>query len=147
MSDTRQRAEALAREVLLLSRNTLLVNLRFMDTALSQFQMVPGNLPLATDGRRLCFAPRHVLLRYREEREAVTRDYLHLVFHCVFRHMFSHSLVDRSLWDLACDIAAEAVIASLAITCAAARRQERQAAVLAAMGEEIHPLTAEGIYS
>ncbi len=147
MSDTRQRAEALAREVLLLSRNTLLVNLRFMDTALSQFQMVPGNLPLATDGRRLCFAPRHVLLRYREEREAVTRDYLHLVFHCVFRHMFIHSLVDRSLWDLACDIAAEAVIASLAIPCAAARRQERQAAVLAAMGEEIHPLTAEGIYS
>lgn len=147
MSDIRSRAEALAREVLLLSRNTLLVNLRFMDAALSQFQLVPSDLPLGTDGHRLCFAPRHVLLRYREEREAVTRDYLHLVFHCVFRHMFIHSLVDRVLWDLSCDIAVEAVIGSLAVPCAAARRQDRQAAVLEAMGEEIHPLTAEGIYS
>ena len=88
-----------------------------------------------------------MLLRYREEREAVNRDYLHMVFHCVFRHMYIHSLVDRPLWDLACDIAVEEVIASLAVPCAASRRQTRQAAVLEAMREEIRPMTAEGLYS
>lgn len=147
MPDTPSRLESLARDVLLLSRNTLLVNLRFLDAALSQFTLTPSPLPLATDGHQLCFAPRRVLLRYREEREAVTRDYLHLVLHCVFRHMYIHSLVDRPLWDLACDIAVESVIASLSLPCAAARRQDRQAAVLAAMEEEIRPLTAEGLYS
>ena len=147
MSETQQRAEALARDVLLLARNTLLVNLRFLDAALSRFTLTPSPLPLGTDGERLCFSPRHVLLRYREEREAVTRDYLHLVLHCVFRHMYIHSLVDRPLWDLACDIAVEGVIASLSVPCAVSRRQERQADVLAAMAEEIRPLTAEGIYS
>ena len=147
MSEAQQRAEALARDVLQLARNTLLVNLRFLDAALSQFTLVPSDLPLSTDGQRLCFSPRHVLLRYREEREAVNRDYLHMVFHCVFRHMYIHSLVDRPLWDLACDIAVEEVIASLAVPCAASRRQIRQAAVLEAMREEIHPMTAEGLYS
>ena len=35
------KSEKLALEVLLLSRNTLLVNLRFLDAALSQFEMKP----------------------------------------------------------------------------------------------------------
>ena len=35
------KAEKLAEEVLIYSRNTLLVNLRFLDMALSQFEMLP----------------------------------------------------------------------------------------------------------
>ena len=57
-------AETLAREILLLSRNTLLVNLRFLDAALSQFALTPASLPFATDGQNLYYDPRHVLLRY-----------------------------------------------------------------------------------
>lgn len=46
--------DALAREVLTLSRNTLLVNLRFLDAALSQFAWVsaPGKT-LLTDGKHI----------------------------------------------------------------------------------------------
>ena len=36
--------------------------------------------------------------------------YLHMVFHCVFRHIPDEAPLDRKLWDLACDIAAENVI-------------------------------------
>lgn len=93
-------AETLAREVLLLSRNTLLVNLRFLDAALSQFVLTPAPLPFATDGQNLYYDPRHVLLCYKEEKEASVRNYLHLVMHCVFRHMYVHTLVDKPLWDL-----------------------------------------------
>ena len=35
------RREALAKDILILSRNTLLVNLRFLDLALSCFALVP----------------------------------------------------------------------------------------------------------
>lgn len=39
MSETTEKLNNLARDVLLLSRNTLLVNLRFLDMALSQFEI------------------------------------------------------------------------------------------------------------
>ena len=139
-------AETLAREILLLSRNTLLVNLRFLDAALSQITLTPAALPFATDGQRLYYDPRHVLLRYKEEKEQSVRDYLHLVMHCVFRHMYIHTLVDKALWDLACDITVEEVVNGLGLSSAVARRQKRQAAELERLRGEVKQLTAEKLY-
>lgn len=139
-------AETLAREILLLSRNTLLVNLRFLDAALSQFALTPASLPFATDGQRLYYDPRHVLLRYKEEKEQSVRDYLHLVFHCVFRHMYIHTLVDQALWDLSCDIAVEEVINGLLLPSTAAKRQEQQQTELDRLYQTVNPLTAEKLY-
>ena len=139
-------AETLAREILLLSRNTLLVNLRFLDAALSQFALTPASLPFATDGQNLYYTPRHVLLRYKEEKEQSVRDYLHLVFHCVFQHMYVHTLVDRTLWDLSCDIAVEEVINGLLLPSTAAKRQEPQQTELARLRQTVKPLTAEKLY-
>ncbi len=139
-------AETLAREILLLSRNTLLVNLRFLDAALSQFALTPASQPFATDGQNLYYDPRHVLLCYKEEKEASVRNYLHLVFHCVFRHMYIHTLVDQALWDLSCDIAVEEVINSLLLPSTAARRQELQQTELNRLRQTVNPLTAEKLY-
>ena len=60
MDEKQQKLDALAREVLTLSRNTLLVNLRFLDAALSMFAFVPVvESMLMTNGRRwLCNARR-----------------------------------------------------------------------------------------
>ena len=43
-----RQADALAQNILRLTRNTLLVNLRFLDLALSQFQLTsyPGTCPV-----------------------------------------------------------------------------------------------------
>ena len=92
--------ESLARDVLRYARNTLLVNLRFLDAALSRLQPTStGELPLATDGVKLYYDPRHILRVYKDEREATVRDYLHVILHCVFRHMYIHTLVDKAAWD------------------------------------------------
>ena len=139
-------AETLAQEVLLLSRNTLLVNLRFLDAALSQFVLTPAPLPFATDGQNLYYDPRHVLLCYKEEKEASVRNYLHLVMHCVFRHMYVHTLVDQALWDLSCDIAVEEVINGLLLPSTAAKRQEQQQTELDRLYQTVKPLTAEKLY-
>ena len=61
MNEQDTRISELAGEVLRLSRNTLLVNLRFLDAALSRLE--PMELPeliYATDGRYLAYDPRHV---------------------------------------------------------------------------------------
>ncbi|WP_243413763.1 VWA-like domain-containing protein [Pseudoflavonifractor phocaeensis] len=140
------RQDGLAREVLLLSRNTLLVHLRFLDAALSQLTLAPADVPLATDGAHIYYNARHVLHIYRTERERPVRDYLHMVLHCVFRHQFVRNLTDEALWDLACDIAVESVITDLGIAAAASARQKAQSALLQHLRGVVKPLTAEKIY-
>ena len=83
-----------------------MVNLRFLDAALSQFTLVPSDLPLSTDGQRLCFSPRHVLLRYREEREAVNRDWQAIDEYCrahkenfYFEDVYSTVGFSRKIFD------------------------------------------------
>lgn len=56
MDEQIENRDKLAREILLLSRNTLLVNLRFLDMALSRLQYVPcDRSTLMTDGERLIY--------------------------------------------------------------------------------------------
>ncbi len=138
--------QELAHNVVVLSRNTLLVNLRFLDAALSQFSLKQKQFSFATDGRSLFYTPRHVLLRYKKEKESITRDYLHLVLHCIFRHMYIHTLVDQTLWNLACDIAVENVINDLGLSCVTAQRQFQQGDILGKLRGNIKQVTAEKVY-
>ena len=154
-----ERMNALALDILKLSRNTLLVNLRFLDRALSMFDYVScpdGSIPrtgvplgggLATDGKRIYYAPKWVLLRYRKEKEAIVRDYLHMVFHCVFHHAFVDTLLDIPRWDLACDIAVESAIEDLHLSCATAIRRNEQDAFVRKLQNEVKLFSAEKIYA
>lgn len=146
MTKQEQRLDQLAQDVLRLSRNTLLVNLRFLDAALSQFTYRPAPGLLATDGQRIYYDARALLLGYRQEKERPVRDYLHMVLHCVFRHNFVDTLVDHACWDLACDMAVEAIINELDLRAAAASRQSKQAALLGQVKGAVKDLTAEKIY-
>ncbi len=141
--------DKLARDVLVLSRNTLLVNLRFLDMALSRFTYVPSlyAYPVGTDGEVLAYNPKEVLLKYKQEKEEMTRCYLHMVFHCVFRHMFIHTLVNRDYWDLACDIAVEAVIDELGIRSTETKRSRQLQNALSEIRKKTKYLTAEKIYA
>ena len=44
MTEKEEKLNKLAKDVLILSRNTLLVNLRFLDAALSQFEFLGQSL-------------------------------------------------------------------------------------------------------
>ena len=141
-----RRADGLAREVLDLARRTLLVHLRFLDLALSRFTPVSYPGTLATDGQKLFYDVYYLLNAYRQEQNRPVRDYLHMVLHCVFHHLFTGPGIDRRCWDLACDIAVEAAIRDLDLPCAACRRDRAQEETLAALAEQVHPLTAEKLY-
>ena len=73
-----QEAEKLANEILNLSRNKLLVNLRFMDVALSYHKRAVYEGSLATDGKTLFFDPGFVLRSYKNSQEEMLRLYLHI---------------------------------------------------------------------
>ena len=139
--------DELARDVMNLSRNTLLVNLRFLDAALSQFQYVSTpEISLATDGQHLLYSPVQILISYKEDKARPVRDYLHVVLHCIFQHMYVDPKLDRNIWDLAVDIAVEAAINELDLKATASSRGERGREKIAKIKEKVGMLTAEKIY-
>lgn len=148
MNDERnEKLNKLALEVLRLSRNTLLVNLRFLDSALSRFEYIPTNeSTLLTDGEHLLYNPEHVLKRYKHEKERPVRDYLHVVFHCIYRHMFMDPSLDRPLWDLACDIAVENIILELGLRSTSSEIESLQQSYISELKSKTKLLTAEKIY-
>ena len=140
------RREALAGELMTHARASLLTHLRYMGVAIGRLDLTPQQgLPLATNGEHIFYDPGHVLGVYRQEPEALTRDLLHGVLHCVFSHLFVDPGVDRMRWSLACDMAVEHAINGLGGSLTA-RRQGAQAGMLAALPESVRPYTAEKIY-
>lgn len=148
MTQKQKKLNKLARDVLILSRNTLLVNLRFLDAALSQFELFPiDDSTLLTDGKHILYNPKHVLESYKAAKEIPVRDYLHIVMHCVFKHMYMDPTLNRPYWDLACDIAVENVITELNLKAVTTARERQQAQYIAAIKKELKHVTAEKIYS
>ena len=145
--DIIEKVSSLAGDVLRLSRNTLLVNLRFLDRALNVFKLsTTDKTTLSTDGEHLYYNPVYVLQRYKKEKEAIVRDYLHVVMHCVFQHMFVGDLANRHCWDLACDIAVEYTITGLGIRSTAVAREVLMGKVFKGLKEESVTITAEKLY-
>ena len=115
-AEKRQKTEKIAAEIIQMSKNKLLVNMRFMDMSLNQFQIFPkpGYTPFtASDGKIYIYAPEHILKAYMLDENLPVRNFLHTVLHCVFKHFFVSTLVDHKMWDLACDIAVESTINDL----------------------------------
>lgn len=138
------RATEIAKEVLSLSRNALLIRLRFLDAALNRLGMaVHSEISYATNGDVLYFEPFSLLKRYKQEPEAMHRDYLHVLMHCLLRHMYLHTQVQRAEWDLACDIAVEVIASGLGFP---AQRELQQKPVLEELKQKVKHLTAEKIY-
>ena len=148
MTEKQEKINKLALDVLNLSRNTLLVNLRFLDAALSQFELLPiEESTLLTDGKHILYNPKHVLESYKTAKEIPVRDYLHIVMHCVFKHMFMDPSLNRLYWDLACDIAVENVITELGLKAVTTAREHQQTQYITAIKKELKHVTAEKIYS
>ena len=145
--DREESAQALAEDILALSRNTLLVNLRFLDRALSCLSFEKGEgWKFATDGRCLYYDAWHILMRYKAEQSVVCRDLLHALLHCVFRHSFVGEEIDRARWDLACDVAVEHTICQMDRPMLFSRRQENQKERLEKLNDAVGVMTAERIY-
>ena len=148
LPDPKEQINNLALDVLKLSRNTLLVNLRFLDMALSQFayhEIEDGTL--LTNGKYLLYDPKHILRCYKSAKEIPVRDYLHIVMHCVFRHMFMDPTLNRVYWDLACDIAVENMITELNLKSVTAARERQQVPYINAVKHDLGMVTAEKIYA
>lgn len=87
--DMTERLNQIGQEILCAARDELYLGMRFLDVALSSFvyQMDSEVSPFGTDGAVMYFHPRELGGLYRQNRILVNRGYLHMVYHCLFRHM------------------------------------------------------------
>ena len=142
-----QKTNSLALSVLNMSRNSLVVNLRFMDTALGRLTFAPmGSEKTSTDGEYFYYDPMHILREYRREKEYPAQQYLHAIFHCIYRHMFIGTLVNERYWDLACDIAVENSINGLELDTVNISAVPLQQSAIHKLSGSVKYITAEVIY-
>ena len=140
------RMEAVARDIFSQVRTSIVMKMRFLDMAVFRLKLCPSEIELATDGDYLYYDPVWVLKRYREESNSVTRDYMHVLIHCIFRHPFVNTLVDHELWDLSCDIAVEAMIQEFSQPFLSVKAETDRNAVITKLRGSIRQMTAEKLY-
>ena len=140
------RMEAVAREIFSQVRTSIVMKMRFLDMAVFRLKPYRTELKFATDGNYLYYHPLWLIKCYQEESNSVTRDYMHVLIHCIFRHPFVNALVDHDLWNLSCDIAAEAMILEFHQPMMSVREEACRSAVIAELQAKIKQLTAEKLY-
>lgn len=148
MNEMKEKLEAAGVRILSLSRNELYVSMRFFDIALAslKYEMNLSTKTIGTDGVSILFNPRYLVDTYRMDRVFVNRAYMHMLVHNLFRHDFNVKGRNKEYWDLACDIAAEAIVDGMNAACVSVTVSDYREYVYRRLREHMHVLTAEGIY-
>ena len=75
--------------ILSLCRSELYLSMRYLDLALSalSYDLNLQTRTIATDGVHLFYNPNYLIHSYEDDPVAVNRMYLHIILHCIFRHM------------------------------------------------------------
>ncbi len=141
-----KKADELALQVIEHARNTLFLNLRFMDNALSRLRPTLYEGTIGTDTTRMFYDPFHVLREFKENEYAVAHLYLHTIMHCIFRHPYVSPAIRRELWDLSCDCAVEQMIRELDVPSVINSTTNAAETLLDSLREQVQFMTAEHIY-
>ncbi len=107
--------EEFGKRILNETRTELYLAMHFMARALDSldYTMDLNTRRCGTDARTIHFNPQFLFALFVESPQKLDRLYLHMILHCLFRHMFKGDGRETALWDLACDIQTESVLDSM----------------------------------
>ncbi len=111
-ADRQLQMRKIADEIMGLAHDGILINMRFLDVALSRLNVeCRGQMGAHLfDGMALYYDPALLLQQYRNAPHYAARLYLHTLLHGIFSHALSADKLNRTYWDLATDIAVEHTI-------------------------------------
>ncbi len=148
MAETRPLAE-IGQDILSAARNELYMHLPYLDAALCALGFRAGDgvtVSLATDGEVLYYNGAYLADRFLRARTLVNRAYMHVVLHCMLRHLAKKQGRDARMWDLACDAAVESILDGLHVPCLEGVNSPKRRKFYGECLREMRVLTAEGIY-
>ena len=147
--DEQRDLTAIGEKILYAARNELYLHLPYLDVALCGLTFQPGGgvtLTLATDGETLYYDGAYLSERYLRGRVLVNRAYLHVILHCMLRHLAKKRGKVEALWDLSCDAAVESILDDLHYPCLEGGVVPMKQKFYGECRREMPVLTAEGIY-
>lgn len=146
--DKAARISALAAEIIQLSRDRILMHMRFLDVALAALlpQEKAGVSGFSCDGRHLYYDAQAVIRAYRKEQASVMRMMLHVLFHFLFSHSFRYDKVEKEVWNLAVDLAAEHAVMELMLPETELKSDLRKKEAFSYFENQGVKLTAEKLY-
>ncbi len=130
-------------------RTELYLSMHFLGTALHSlnFRMNRSTLKLGTDGLSIHFNAHYLFEVYMEHPYLLDRAYMHILMHCIFRHMFyAMEFEDAQLWDLCTDIAVESVIDSMDVPVLHVTPSDAREACYQQLHEKMPFFTAQRLY-
>lgn len=140
---------SVGQDILLSGRTQLCLALPYLNGPLCTLVPMPGDemtISAATDGEMLYYNASFLTAGFLKSTCFSPRLNLHMVLHCLFRHLAKRRGRDAVLWDLACDAAVESVIDSLPYPCLTRRSVPARELFLTECRREMKVLSAEGIY-
>ena len=141
--------DSIGLEILFAARNELYMNLPYLDAALCALGFEPsGEITpsIATDGEMLYFNCDWLVQQYLRSHVSVTRAYLHVILHCMLRHLHKKRGKKSQLWDLACDAAVESILCQLDYQCLNEGPIPAKQKFIGECQRDMAVLTAEAIY-
>ncbi len=147
-TDRQLQIRKLAEEIMRLAHDGILVNMRFLDVALSKFKVECREQTGAHlfDGAKLYYDPVLLLGQYKTAQGYAARLYLHTLLHCIFYHSFEADKMNRQYWDMATDIAVEHTILDMNLHLTALPSDDMLRSRLEILKKQAGGLTAEKLY-
>ncbi|MCR4672655.1 MAG: VWA-like domain-containing protein [Lachnospiraceae bacterium] len=148
MNENKEKLQKIGEDILGISKNEIYVSMRFLDTALESLgsEMDLSMRTAGTDGETIRYNTSYLIELFRDSTLPVNRICLHMLLHCIFRHMYHADDKDKEFWDLSCDIAVGSVLDDMDYRCVRQVTPDQRMAVYDRMKKCMPVLTAEGIY-
>ncbi len=115
LSQKQSQLNRISEEALHTAKDRIVANMRFLDSAvfaLKDHLQEDGKLLFCTDGTMLYYSSDYVIHCCRDGLSELVHNYMHVLLHCIFHHQVIGMKVDSKCWNIASDIAVEALIQS-----------------------------------
>ena len=145
----REKLNDLGLKVLNAARTELYMDMRFMGAALNSlsYEMDLSTTRVGTDAVSIRFNPSYILRLFVEEPGKLNRTYVHMLLHCIFRHMYtSERYEDKRLFDLCADIVVESILDDMDYQCIYRVSSDFRDRWYSLLTKELKVLTVEKLY-
>ncbi len=140
--------ESICNKIWQLSHDQIILNLRFLDMAVSAVSVRAdeGISTMAIKEGCITYQPAFAIKKYKNCPTYIFRAHLHMLFHLIFQHPFGYEKRNMSHWDMACDMACENAIIELGLEDFSVPGDEKRRARIEEYRQEFGTPTAARIY-